>query len=372
MAAPSPPSNPSLPAQERKHVEAPSLDDFDALLEGASKKSAPTHHDHAGHDHAGHDHAGHDGHSHAPGAHHQPAAPPSGSEHHAHSEEPSLAEFAAHWELYRDPVLAGTFAGLALGLAGVFVVLRRAVFVTAAISQSAALGVGCAFLLAIHTGLELPPVLLAFAFAVGGTVVLAAPPSLRVPREAIVGFVYLASGALAIIVGDRISQEAHHIDTLLFGSAVLVRPIDLYLVGGVGAITVLGLLSLSRALAFSGFDSDAARVQGVPVRRLEALLWLFVAAEVAVTTRALGALPVFAFAVLPAFSALLLAKRLPRCLLLAASFGATSGGIGYLAAYLLDLPVGAAQTATAVCIAVTSLALARLRGAAGFGATKTG
>ena len=272
-----------------------------------------------------------------------------------------LRQFADNWTLYRDPVLAGTFAGLVLGLAGVFIVLRRAVFVTAAVSQAAALGVATAFLLGIHLGVEPPPVLLAFAFGAAGALALALGHPSRLPREAIVGIVYLASGSLAIVVGDRISQEAHDVSALLFGSAVLVQPVDLWLVLGVGTGVAATLLAVARSLEFSGFDPEAARVQGIPVRRLEVLLWLLVAAEVAVTTRALGALPVFAFAVLPAFGALRLTRRFPACLALAAVFGAASGSLGYVAAFVFDLPVGASQTAVTTLIAVVATLAGRRR-----------
>ena len=156
-----------------------------------------------------------------------PAAPPSAQpavplELADASVRPGLREFADHFGLYRDPVLAGSFAGLVLGLAGVFVVLRRAVFVTAAVSQSAALGVACAFLIGLHTGFTPPPGLLAFAFAAAGALLLAFGNPARLPREAVVGVVYLGAGSLAVIVGARISQEAHDVSSLLFGSAVLV------------------------------------------------------------------------------------------------------------------------------------------------------
>jgi hypothetical protein len=78
---------------------------------------------------------------------------------------PTWNEFSSGWQLgiYQDPVLCGILAGAILGLLGVFVVLRRAVFVTAAISQSAGLGVVFAFALQIHGGVPVPPVLGALA-----------------------------------------------------------------------------------------------------------------------------------------------------------------------------------------------------------------
>jgi zinc transport system permease protein len=294
----------------------------------------------------------------------RPAAAPTSSSsaelHSAHLAAPTLSEFTQSWDLYRDPVLAGIFAGLVLGLAGVFVVLRRAVFVTAAISQAAGLGVACAFLFAIHTEVELPPVLIAFVFAALAALSLALRPPTGLPREATVGFVYLAASALSIIVGDRISQEAHDIASILFGSAVLVRPIDLALVAVIGAVALASLVVSARGLTFAGFDPDAARVQGLPVRTLEIALWLAVAGEVAVATRALGALPVFAFAVLPAMGALRLSRRLPQALALGSLLGAVSGGLGYLGAFLLELPVGACQATLAVVLCLGCLVVARV------------
>jgi zinc transport system permease protein len=273
--------------------------------------------------------------------------------------EPSFEEFRENWDLYRDPVSAGIFAGAVLGLLGVFVVLRRAVFVTAAVSQAAGLGVAVAFLVSIHAGVELSPVGVAFVFGVAAAVLIGA--FRRAPREAVVGFTYLAASAAAIIVGDHISQEAHDIAAILFGTAVLVRPEDLRLVLIVGVLVSGITLAARRGFLFAGLDPDAARVQGLPVRGLEILLWGLVAAEVSVTTRALGALPVFAFAVLPAIAALGFARRLPGALVLSCLLGGFSGGAGYLSAFLFELPVGASQAALAAVICLATLALGKAR-----------
>lgn len=272
---------------------------------------------------------------------------------------PTFAEFRANWDLYQDAVCSGIAAGAVLGLLGVFVVLRRAVFVTAAVSQAAGLGVAVAFFTSIHAGLELPPVGVAFAFGVGAALLIGA--FRKAPREAVVGFVYLATSAAAVIVGAYITQEAHDIAAILFGSAVLVRPEDLRLVLAVGGVVTAIVLVTRRGLVFAGLDPETARVQGLPVRGLEMLLAFLVAAEVSVTTRALGALPVFAFAVLPAVAALGLARRLPGALAISALLGGIAGGLGYLAAFLFELPVGASQAALAAFACALALGVGRLR-----------
>jgi manganese/iron transport system permease protein len=286
----------------------------------------------------------------------------------AHESTPTWNEFVHGWDLglYRDPVLCGVFAGLVLGLLGVFIVLRRAVFVTAAVSQAAGLGVALAFLLEIKFGASIPPVLGALVLALAATWLLTyRVQRMRLPRETLVGLLYLCCSAAAVLVGDRIAQEAHDISSILFGTAVLVQKTDLYLVGGAGALALLATLVGYRGLLFAGFDPDGARVHGLPVQALDLLLWSLVALEVSVTTRAMGALPVFAFAVLPAMAALALAERLRWALVIAALLGALAGGAGYLFAFFYEFPVGASQATLATVFLLLSLPLARmLRGSA--------
>jgi zinc transport system permease protein len=286
-------------------------------------------------------------------------------DHGAHSEVrtlgPSVDDFMLGWKqgIYQDPVYTGILAGLALGVLGVFVVLRRAVFVTAAVSQAAALGVALAFFLEIHLALHVPPVLLALALALASSSILALPmPRLRFTREAALGLAFVMASAAALLVGDRIAQEAHDISAILFGTAVLVRPQDLTLVAVVGALVVATVIFCYRGLEFAGFDAEGARVHRLPVRALELLLWALVALEVSVSTRALGALPVFALALVPAMAALSLVNRLPTTLVLSALFGALSGGLGYLFAFFLSFPVGASQATVAVMLLLVCWPLA--------------
>jgi zinc transport system permease protein len=277
---------------------------------------------------------------------------------------PDWSEFRNGWELgiYQDPVLCGVLAGLVLGLLGVFIVLRRAVFVTAAISQSAGLGVALAFLLEIRAGAHVPPVVSAFAMALLAAGLLSVRSErFRLPREALLGFAYVSASAAAVLVGDRISQEAHDVAAILFGTAVLVRPFDLALVAGVGALVVITIACSYRGLVFAGFDPEGARVHGLPVRLIELALWVMVALEVSVTTRAIGALPVFAFAVLPAMAALALVERLRSALVVAALIGGVCGGAGYLMAFFLQFPVGASQAALATAPVLASWMLIKLR-----------
>jgi zinc transport system permease protein len=277
-----------------------------------------------------------------------------------HDSGPTWAEFAIGWQLdiYRDPVCCGVFAGLVLGYLGVFVVLRRSVFLTAAVSQAAGLGVALAFYVQIHFALELPPIAGAMLCALAFSALLALPiDRLPISREAVLALAYLGEWAGAVMVGDRIQQEAHQITSILFGTAVLVAPVDLWTLVGVGGASLAAVAALHRGLAFAIFDREGARVHGLPVRRLEIAVWLLIALTVSAATRALGVLPVFAFSVMPGVAALMLCSRVRTALLAALAMGGVSGGAGYLLAFFAELPVGACQTAVAVLFFAGALTL---------------
>lgn len=279
------------------------------------------------------------------------------------ADAPTLELLTANWELFRDPVLVAGAAGAVLGYMGVYIVIRRMVFFAAALSQAAGCGVAMAFYSQIHLGFGTrlgDPRL----WAVGTTVltgwVLTSLKESRISREGYLALAYLMGGAGAMLLGTRISQEAHDIQTILFGTAVLVSPEDVRWVLGMGAVVLAWQLWWRRGLLFASLDAEGARIRGLPVQILDGALMLMLAAFVSVTTHALGALPVFAFSVLPALAAVVLTKSPGMAFLLATVLGVFAGVGGYLLAFFGQFPVGASQAfvaGLAVIVAVACRAL---------------
>jgi zinc transport system permease protein len=270
---------------------------------------------------------------------------------------PTWELFVDGWELFRDPLLCAAVAGVVLGFLSVYIVLRRMVFVSAAVTQGAGLGVALAFYAGIHLGWEFDPVYSAVALSLAVAAVLVPDPRrLGLSRESVLGLMFAFTGGAAVLVGARITQEAHDIQAILFGTGVLVFPDDLRNVEVAGAATLLLHLWWFRGLSFASFDPITARVQGLPVRLLDATLLLSIGVMVGVSARALGAMPVFALSTLPGAAAVLLARgRLAVTFAVAAGLGCAAGVGGYLIAFFKEYPVGGAQTVTAA--AVLGLAL---------------
>jgi len=282
------------------------------------------------------------------------------------------------WEarfLWQEPLLASLVGAGLLGYLGFFVVLRRVAFMSAALSQVSGLGVATAFWVGSFFGIAphddtapwFSPVTFAVVFSLLGAAAFTLPARLRrVAPESAVALAYLLSSALVIVVlsSPRIAQEAHEIGDLLFGNAVVVRREHLVQLC-VAAAAVLALHAVYfKDFLFVSFDPETAGSLGLPVRALDLALYSSLAVAVAVCTRALGALPVFAFLVLPAGAALLFSERLKVVLVLAVTFALVSAAGGYWLSWTWSLPTGPVMVALAAsCWGLAGLGrLARARG----------
>ncbi len=267
----------------------------------------------------------------------------------------NLADF---WALFGNSIVAALLAAVLCGYLGFFVVLRRLAFVSAALGQLAGLGVAFGFFLGSYFGLDphaptpiyLDPVVLALVMA--GIVSAALGYVSRIERttpESVVAFAYLASTATAIILlaSPRIVQEAHEVGDLLFGNAVAIRREHFVELAAVTLAVLASHAFLFKDLLFVSFDREMAQAVGLPVAKLDLLLHVSVGISVAVATRAIGALPVFGFLVLPAGAALLASDSVRGVLALSIGGAILAAGAGFYLSFVQSWPTGPLMVACA-------------------------
>jgi zinc transport system permease protein len=265
----------------------------------------------------------------------------------------SFGEFIKSYFLWRDPMIVGVVSGAICGFLGVYVVLRRIVFVGAMLSQVSSFGVALAFYLQGFSALSLFGSLIdpfALSLIITGLAVLffaLKSNFFRISQEGAIGFGYLLASGMVVIIGSLITHEAHDITDILFGSAVVVDPKEVYIVPGVAFLSILIHWIFFKDFIFVSFDPETARLFNYPIRILNTVLLLTIGTVIAVTTRALGALPVFALAVLPPLTALFLTERLSWVFVLSVVIGVLSAALGYYFSFILSLPTGASITTCA-------------------------
>jgi zinc transport system permease protein len=267
-----------------------------------------------------------------------------------------LSLLAGAFPLWGGAAIAGTLVGVVCGFLGVYVVLHRIVFVSAAMSEVSSLGVMVAFWLVQNQALErehhsedVLPLLFAAAFTGAFSAALAGRSLAKIAdrsksAEGFIGAVYLVSAAGLLLVGDRVSQGAHDVANVLFGNAVVVDLPHLALLAGV-CLPVFALHAwLKKDLLFVSYDPAMARTLGYPVGPLRIFLLVSLGMVISVGTRTIGALPVFSFSVLPALACLMLFEDLRWSFWGAGLVGGLAAFLGYLASFLLSVPTGACMT----------------------------
>ncbi len=246
---------------------------------------------------------------------------------------------------------------------GLHVLARGVIFVDLALAQMAALGISLAFL-AGHPVQSAAAYWYALAFALGGALVFAATRTRRapVPQEAIIGIVYAVSAAAALVVVDQAPQGSEHIKQLLVGGILTVTPAEVATVAALYALIGLAHWVARRALLEVSLDPEGAAARGRRVALWDIAFYASFGLVVTSSVRMAGVLLVFAYLIVPATCAALLARSVPGRLVVGWITGALVSALGLAAAYAWDLPTGATVVTTfGAVLATLALALAARR-----------
>ncbi len=232
------------------------------------------------------------------------------------------------------------------GLLGTWIVLRGLAFFSHAVGTAAFPGL----VLADGLGFAAP------LGAVGAAAVFSAGSSLLGWRDegegdgAAVAIVLVGCLAAGVVLASDVFGSGANVETLLFGSLLLVDGGDIALAAGAAVLTLAVSLFCGQRWLAAGFDPAAKGAGGW----LEvALLGLIALATTAALT-VVGALLVTAIFVVPALTARLFARRMRSWQLASVALVAAEGTLGLWLSVKTDAPPGA--TIAVVAGAVFALA----------------
>ncbi len=268
-------------------------------------------------------------------------------------------------ELFPAAIVAGVALAAVCAALGVFVILKRMVFIGAVLSEVAGAGLAGAMVLG------LPPLAGAATLTMAAGLAFSRPfETARIPRDALLGTLFAAAGALAILLAARTGLGLEEVKALLYGDLILTRGSDLVAILGGGVPVAAVLLLCLRPIVYAFLDREAARLLGVPVARWEAAFFLGLALVIAVASRAAGAMLIFAYLVIPSSASLLLSRRLRVCMALSAGIAVAATLAGLYASLVWDLPTNQLTVAfLALSLPVAGLVAARRRGGTRTGAS---
>ena len=222
---------------------------------------------------------------------------------------------------------------------GVFLVLKRIVFVGAALSQMAAVGVVVGHLIGHWLGINLES--LAFVFSILGALIFWLPISgSGITRESLIGYVYIFASALAIlIIAKDPLAEVENLD-LFSGNILFVTGFDLILMAIISGLVFVTHMLLHKEFIFVSFDPCTARTLKIPARLYDFLLYLMLGVVISVGIRSAGMLFIFSSLIIPAMIGLSLFQRLKWVFIASIISIWLSSIIGIIFSCRFDFPTG--------------------------------
>ena len=270
-------------------------------------------------------------------------------------------------------VVAGTtLLGLAAGLIGTFLVLRKRALLSDALSHATLPGIALAFIvmtLLTGDGKQLPTLILGAAvFAVLGTAsVLAIQRFSRLKDDAALGIVlsvYFGLGIALMGMATRMDAgNAAGLSSFIYGKTASMLFSDALLIAAAALVAAVACLLFFKEFTLVCFDADYGMTQGWPVGRLDFLMMALVVLVTVIGLQAVGLILVVALLIIPAASARFWTLRLRSMLWLSGMFGALSGFLGSgISALMANLPAGAVIVLTASLFFLVSLVFGSARG----------
>lgn len=265
--------------------------------------------------------------------------------------------------LFKDALYGALLIALACSVLGVYVVLRRIVFVGAALAQISSAGIALALWLAGRgLGGELThhPVAVALIFSLAGALFFSIghAPRAGVPPDATIGVTYAVAAAVGILlIAKAVTGEAH--DIFLQGNILGITRVDTFVLLGI-AIPVLAVHTLFyKEFLFVSFDRETARTLGYNVVLWNLLLYFTLGLVIAFAMQFGGVMLVFNFLVLPAVTGLLLARSMSGIFAFAIGAALVAAVAGFTLSVPFDLPSGPAIIAASGVLAAIAWAARR-------------
>mgnify|MGYP001411942238 CR=1 FL=1 len=244
-----------------------------------------------------------------------------------------LLNFKDIFNAFPDAILAGLVIAIACSFLGVFVVLKRVVFIGATLSQVAACGIAAALFYHVH------PFLGATIFTLVTVTILAYPIGKnRIPRDAIMGSVFILASGLSILIVSKSGFGLKEVKSLLYGDLILTSPKDLNIII-VSILPVMGLLILFlRPIIYTLVDREEAKVLGLRVTFWELFFFYALGIVVSASSQVGGMLLVFCYLVVPSTAALLLSNRFIGVWVISITIAIFATLSGFYFSYTQDLP----------------------------------
>ena len=257
--------------------------------------------------------------------------------------------------------------GAICGMLGSFAVLRKQSLLGDAISHAALPGIAIAFLI---TGTKETNVLLIGALIsglIGASWIRGITKRTHLKSDTALGLILSIFFGFGMLLLSYIQKQPNAnqsgLDTFLFGQAATLLARDVWLMAGVGLVSLAVVLFFWKEFKIFLFDVEYAKTLGFNVKVIDILITSFIVLAIILGLQTVGVVLMSAMLLAPAAAARQWTNSLGVMVVLAAIFGAVSGVLGTaISASQNNLSTGPVIVLVAAIFVVFSFVFSPTRG----------
>jgi zinc transport system permease protein len=252
------------------------------------------------------------------------------------------------YQFMQRALIAAVLVSVACGVVGSYVVIKRIVSLSGAISHAAFGGVGIGYFLGVNPVLAAIPFSIISAIAIGGVKQIS-----NISEDTSIGILWSVGMAIGVIFINLTPGYAPDLFSYLFGSILTVNNTDLYIMLILDMIIIVTVYLFRREFLAVAFDEEFSKVVGLPALLVYMLLLALVALSVVVLIKVVGVILLIALFTIPAAISKQYTYNLKNLMILATILGIVLTTLGLILSYIFNLASGA----TIVMVLATAFAI---------------
>lgn len=240
------------------------------------------------------------------------------------------------YSFFQHALLGSLLASILCGIVGTYIVTRRLVFISGGLTHASFGGIG----LGVYFGW--PPLLSAALFAVlsaFGVQWLRGRSDMR--EDSAIAVFWTLGMSVGIIFSFLSPAFVPDLSSYLFGNILTVTRTDLYGLGVLTLLVILGFTLFLRPVMYVAFDREFARSQGMPVQLIDYLLMGVIALTIVACLRMVGIVLVISLLTIPQSTANLFSLNYKHIIWFSIGIGYLSCLGGLFLSYYWNVPSGA-------------------------------
>jgi zinc transport system permease protein len=276
---------------------------------------------------------------------------------HVHPEQRvDIIDLLSHGFIQRA-LIAGSFIAILCSILGVFLVLRRFSLIGDGLAHVTFGSVAIGLFLRVYPLYVAVPVVMASSLGI-----LRLVKKARVYGDAAIGIVSSVGIAGGILLASAAGGFNVDLFSYLFGNILAISSGEVSISIGLCILLISVVMAYYNDLFALTFDEESARSSGIRAERLNSLLVLLTALTVVLAMRVVGIMLISALLILPAATALQMARGFKATIVISVVMGVLSVVLGIMIAFAVDLPAGATIVILNFTFFLSSLVYRNLRG----------